>query len=562
MKKKLVSMLCVIITLMIVLSSLSVCAGAMDSMYPDAAPSLRVSEVNFTSVKLEWSERYDSTYQYLVYRSPSGKKGTWTKLTTTKAGVYSYVDKSVVPNQKYYYTVKSYKYIPEYKMKLVSRMSTVWQVSTQIPRPVFTLVGNGGKGVVLKWDIDKEMNGVVIYRSMTGKAGSWTKIKTINNNKTKTYTDSKVNIGETYYYCFKVYKTVNGKNYYSQASKSYKSTILDVSVPQNLKAVPRDDGIMLTYSKSLGTIGYMIYRSETGKKGTWTKLTTTKSNNTLSYLDNTAVSGKTYYYTIKSYKTVNGETYYSNPAPSVMVVNDVAPPELSFVTGDSVTFTNHYEEIPVTLSFKNINNEDALKIYIDEFEISDVDKYSEAELEKFFSECKFLYDVDEEKSTENELALIIYRVAPGMGTLKFEYNDASAELKVNCAEFDFDTDLEKINDNYEKALVLAYDAAVLLADGIDSQKYATIVENGTQARAKLDDALVCLDEVKKLLDAHKEEFGTYSRYIAEVNLIDDAIETFKNARERLADVSEDPEPIYKCEKALNYIVGYFENLDD
>ncbi len=560
MKKRLLSLLCIIIVTVTMFSTLSIGVNAVYTGRPDEAPTLRITDVGYTSVKLEWSDYNDYSSQYLIYRSPTGKKGTWTKIATTKAEVSSYTDKTVVPNKVYYYTVKSYIHYPDSKIKFVSQMSTVWRVSTQIARPIFTLVGNGGKGVVLKWDIDKEMNGVAIYKSTTGKAGSWTKIKVIGNNKTKTYTDSKVEIGKTYYYCYKVYKTVNGKNYYSQSSKAYKSTILDVSVPQNLKAVALDEGIKITYSKSLGTIGYMIYRSETGKKGSWKKLETTKSNNTLEYLDKTAVPGKTYYYTVKSYKTVNGETHYSDSAKAIKVLNTAAPPELSFVTGDSITFSNYYEEIPVKLSFKNLNDEQALRIYIDEFEVSDIDDFTVSELDKFMNNCKFLFEIDEDKSTDTELYMLVYRVAPGTGTLKFEYNGAVAELTVNCGEFEYDKDAAQIAEDYAKAISDAYDAAVILEDALNSDKYAVIVEKGVAAREILSKAVPNLEDAKSILEAHRGEFTGYNRFHAEINEIDEALRLVSYACSSLEDIENAPEPLLLCEKSIKYLIEYFESI--
>ncbi len=560
MKKKFKSIICIVLSLITIVMMSSV-AYAYPSMRPDAPPSLHVTEVDYTSVKLEWSDHNDSTYQYLVYRSPSGKAGTWTKLTTTKAGARSYTDKTVVPNKVYYYTVKSYYYSPSSKLKLVSQMSTVWKVSTEIYRPVFNLVGNGGNGVVLKWDIDKEMNGVAIYKSLTGKAGSWTKIKVIKNNKTKTYTDSNVKIGETYYYCYKVYKTIGGKDYYSTASKAYKSTILDVSVPQNLKAVPIDSGVRLTYSKSLGTIGYMIYRSDTGKAGTWKKIATTKSNNTLEYIDKTAVEGKTYYYTIKSYKKVSGEFFYSASAKGIKVVNDVAPAELSFDPQDSVTFTNYYEEIPVTLKFKNVNEADKFKIYIDEFEVSDIDNFTDAQYEDFLSECKFMFDIDEEKTTDSELALILYRVAPGTGTLKFAYKNAEAVLSVNCGEFEYDKDATEIAKNYAEAIEYAYEAGLILEEALESQKSVLAVEKGVKAREVLAKAVPCLENAKTLLEAHREEFTGMKRFHDEINEIGEALKLISYAHSSLEAIEDAPEPLLLCEDSLDYLIEYFEKFE-
>lgn len=518
MKRKL---LCIIIAVITMISSVSMCVSAAP-LYPGAPPELYVTDVNYTSVKLEWSDHNDSTYQYLVYRSPSGKKGTWTKLTTTKAGTRSYTDKTAVPNKVYYYTVKSYYYNPSSKLKLVSQMSTVWKVSTEIYRPVFTLVGNGGKGVVLKWDIDKDINGVAIYKSTTGKAGSWTKIKVIGNNKTKTYTDSKVEIGKTYYYCYKVYKTVNGKNYYSQSSKAYKSTILDVSVPQNLKATPVDSGVKLTYSKSLGTIGYLIYRSDTGKAGSWKKIATTKSNNTLEYIDKTAVRGKTYYYTIKSYKKVSGEFFYSASAKGVKVLNDTSRPVFKF-SSNEITFNSFYDEQRVIFSFKNVNENDSIRIFYNNIELTEDFINDEKAVEEFVSNCDFFYYVEEDKISYDSLSLCIYRLGPGGGTLRFQhskYDDVYAEIKVNCPEVDFDKDRLLIYENIDSFYENVDKAWKTLEATKEMSDDTAIGKEVKRAKEYLYEADDCLIEARYILNEYKYYSGNDEYVDLDVEIAD------------------------------------------
>ncbi len=556
MKKKVKSIICLVLSIITIVMMSSV-SYAYPSMRPDAPPSLYVSEVDYTSVKLEWSDHNDSTYQYLVYRSPSGKKGTWTKLATTKAGATSYTDKTVVPNKVYYYTVKSYYYNPASKLKFVSQMSTVWQVSTKIGRPVFSLVGNGGYGVVLKWDIDKEMNGVAIYRSQTGKAGSWTKIKVIKNNTTKTYTDTDVKIGETYYYCYKVYKTVGGKDYYSTASKSYKSTILDVSVPQNLKAVPVDSGVKLTYSKSLGTIGYMIYRSDTGKAGTWKKIATTKSNNTLEYVDKTAVKGKTYYYTIKSYKKVGGEFFYSPSAKGVKVSNDTSRPVFKF-SRNEITFNSFYGEERVIFTFENVDENDSIRIFYNDIELTEELLNDEKALESFVSECDFFYYVEEDKISYNSFTMCIYRLGPGGGTLRFqhsEYDDVYAEIKVNCPEVEFDKDRLLIYENIDSFYENVDKAWKTLEATKDLSDDAEMGKEVKKAKEYLYIADDCLIEARYILNEYKYYSGNDEYVDLDVEIADlsGCISSDIDAVESISESSPEKDKINNlCYSLSNY----------
>lgn len=518
--KKIISFVCLLLA---VVTAFSVCVSAYSFTQ---APRVESITPAFSSVKIDWEDYKDSTYQMMVYRSDSGKKGTWKKLTTTKEGVTSYTDKTVTPNKTYFYTIKAYKYYKNDGLKFVSDMSYVYKVVAATPRPYFNLVGNGGKGVVLKWDTGRDMSGVVIYRSASGKKGTWSKIKTIKNAKTSSYTDSNVLIGETYYYCYKVYKTVNGKNYYSQASKAYKSTILDVSTPGDLRAIVRDDGIEIRYTKSLGTIGYVIYRSDTGKKGTWSRVKVTTSNNTLSFVDKTAVEGNTYYYTVKSYKKVSGETYYSEPAKSVKVVNRHLMPEVSFVGNDSITFEDYYEEIEVRLLAKNVLEDEYFRVFLNGKELTDELADNEEKLAELLDTLSFFFYIDEEKTTDDELVLVIYRLSPGEGTLKFQhckYDDVSAELKINCPEIEYDKDLEKANEILVPAYEKVEKAIVILKEDFENRKGGSYVAEhpkADEAKSLLESAKKDFEDVKSIIMKYEADYSKYEGFNDDVELLD------------------------------------------
>lgn len=66
----------------------------------------------------------------------------------------------------------------------------------------------------------------------------------------------------------------------------------------------------LTWKKASGVSGYQIYRS-TSKNGTYKKIKTLSSKTT-SFKNTGLKKKKTYYYKIRSYKKVNGRTYYSS----------------------------------------------------------------------------------------------------------------------------------------------------------------------------------------------------------------------------------------------------------
>ncbi len=71
--------------------------------------------------------------------------------------------------------------------------------------------------IKLSWKNDPFVTGYEIYRSKAYN-GSYTKIRTITNNKNATYTNKGLLNGREYYYKIRAYKIINGKTYYGKFS--------------------------------------------------------------------------------------------------------------------------------------------------------------------------------------------------------------------------------------------------------------------------------------------------------------------------------------------------------
>ena len=69
--------------------------------------------------------------------------------------------------------------------------------------------------------------------------------------------------------------------------------------------------VKLTWPKVSNISGYEIYRS-TSKNGTYSKITTTSN---LNYINKKLSKKKTYYYKIRTYKTVNNKKIYGSYSP-------------------------------------------------------------------------------------------------------------------------------------------------------------------------------------------------------------------------------------------------------
>ena len=62
-----------------------------------------------------------------------------------------------------------------------------------------------------------EASGYEVYRA-TSLTGKYTKVKTITNNSTLSYTNKSLSRGKTYYYKVRAYRIVNGTKKYSSYS--------------------------------------------------------------------------------------------------------------------------------------------------------------------------------------------------------------------------------------------------------------------------------------------------------------------------------------------------------
>lgn len=516
MKKKILSVISIVLVLITAFSVFAVAASK--AITPIWKPVVTKISPTINSVKIDF-EYEDEDFKILVYRKDVKTGSKWTRIGVTKAGAESYTDKTVKPNTSYYYTIKAYyKANDAERTEYLTKSSGDFLVTTTLAKPSFSLISNMGKGVVMQWKTRGDASGYAIYRSLTGKKNTWTRIATINSGKAGQYIDTKVNIGDTYYYCFKAFKTIGNKTYYSASSTVHKRVISGVTPPQNFKALVKEDGIYITYDKVPGVLGYSIYRREDGSK-TWTKIAQTTSVNKLGVVDTTAEEGKLYYYTAKSYKTVNGKTTSSKSATNIKVINLVTVPEIAFDPAE-ITFKDYYEKIEVSLSLANFEESDKPAIYVNGKLNEDPD-------------AVFTYEINEKKSDDKTLVLTVSRVKAGTGVLKVEHPRyaVSAELKVNCPELAYDADIKVIEENSKTGIEAAKNAANLLEESLtNAEKKATLVEN---AKKQLNAAKSYLDIAETTMDKYEKEYEKYSDYKADEKIVDDYLDAVEDAIEDL-----------------------------
>ncbi|TWT03662.1 S8 family serine peptidase [Planomicrobium sp. CPCC 101079] len=71
------------------------------------------------------------------------------------------------------------------------------------------------------------------------------------------------------------------------------------------------DKLKVSWAQVSGAHGYEVYRS-TSKSGTYSKVSTITSGNTLSFTNSSLTTGKTYYYKVRAYRTISGKKVYGS----------------------------------------------------------------------------------------------------------------------------------------------------------------------------------------------------------------------------------------------------------
>ncbi len=174
-----------------------------------------VKSTAYNKLKVSWNA-VAGVENYTIYRSTS-KNGTYEKIkTVSDIHATSWTDKKVTAGKTYYYKMTA-------TVKTTGGSKTGGYSAAVQGKPVPSKVSpkvtapSAGK-LRLTWSRIAGADGYEIFRS-TSKNGGYKKVKTITKGSIKTYTDSGLSSGKTYYYKVRAYRKVNGKKIYGSNSK-------------------------------------------------------------------------------------------------------------------------------------------------------------------------------------------------------------------------------------------------------------------------------------------------------------------------------------------------------
>ena len=192
--------------------------------------------------------------------------------------------------------------VADYHVELADKKDTFKASS---PQNLKTKVLNY-KTIQVSWTGTDYADSYNVYRK-TG-SGNWKKIA--SGITGVSYKDTKAVTGTTYTYTVRAVSYTWGKavlSNYDRSGVRGKAKLTAVSLTSVKNA--GKNTVKVSWKKVTGANGYRVYRS-TSKNGEYTSAGFIKKGSTVTFKDKKVSEGKTYYYKIRAYRTVNGKRVY------------------------------------------------------------------------------------------------------------------------------------------------------------------------------------------------------------------------------------------------------------
>ena len=223
--------------------------------------------------------------EYIVYRKVVG--GKWIVVATVEGEANnSYIDTTAAKATTYLYTVRAANGTAKSSYDAGSSITT-----EGIDTPELLSATNTSSGVKVSWNAVEDADGYIVYRKTS--AGKWQRLKTLTGGTASSYTDVAAVSGNLYTYTVRATFDSILSGYDKTGVSVFYLEEPEPSIAKNTAA-----GITIGWNEVEGAESYTIYRKITD--GKWTVIGTQAADDGASFVDETAVGGTEYLYTVRA----------------------------------------------------------------------------------------------------------------------------------------------------------------------------------------------------------------------------------------------------------------------
>ncbi len=277
------------------------------------ASTFRAVTSSFNSIQLGW-DSVANVSGYEIYRA-TAQAGPYTLLGATAST--SYLNSGLTAGKTYYYKARAYK--SSGSAKTYTEYSSVIS-AVPVPSSPASLSAApvSYNSIRLSWASVAGKSGYRVYRATTPN-GTYTLVATTSSNR---YTNTRLNVGTTYYYKVQAYRKVGRTKVYGGFSDVV-SAVTSMGTPVSVKASSSAyNSIKISWKSVTGRSGYEVYRAES-QAGPYARVGSTSST---SYTNSGLNVGTTYYYQVRAYRLVGGTRVYGSFSVSVSATPKLLTP--------------------------------------------------------------------------------------------------------------------------------------------------------------------------------------------------------------------------------------------
>ena len=287
---------------------------------------------------IKWN-KVSGAKSYEVWCSYAG--GAYKKLATVKNSASSYKHKKIKTGKEYRYVIKT--------VFSDDKMDSAVRPFIYMAKPTIKVASYDYDQV--KITISKTSSGATRYHLYRKDSKSATVLTDMGTFTGTTYIAGPVETGKTYYYVVKAEHVFSdlGTTFQSGASSavSGKSALKKPAISSAVQT--QYNAVTVSYGEINGAEKYQILRSTSAKKG----YKVIGTSDTLSYIDETVIPGKTYYYQVKAVRNVNGKDVLSAASSYKKIkVSIPAIKALATVINEDGTVTVSWSENKYTVSYQ------------------------------------------------------------------------------------------------------------------------------------------------------------------------------------------------------------------